>query len=264
MASSIHASPTSSRRLTRPLLERSPRRVDEFCASGYSLPYNYDIAVPAIQQTTTNDSQHMSTTNSQSPMNVCALITTCQRPEGLRRTLEAWGKIPAIVLQDGGEPYAPKAWNRLPLVVDGPGGKSGYWQRINTLWQRASDTGFDHFIHLPDDFAFDPDWFDRVLRAYDGIHPLNIAVLGRPHCWGFTGYVDGAFIAPRSAFEALNWTIEPIPASRWERNPKLGSGVWAQVTKRWHKLGIIPRLIDRDPVHGTFDPELSVMNPDRE
>jgi hypothetical protein len=249
---------------------------------------NYDIAVPAIQQTPANDSQHMSTTNSQSPMNVCALITTCQRPEGFWRTLDALGDMPAMVLQDEPDhwglreaihkmqPDAIFIWNsntgqatikngRIMLVTrhEGPSGKMGYQHVINDLYKMASCTRYDHFIHLPDDFTFDPDWFDRVLRAYDGIHPLNIAVLGRPHCWGFTSYVDGAFIAPRSAFEALDWTIDPIPASRWERNPKLGSGVWKQVTQRWHKLGIIPRLIDRDPVHGTFDPELSVMNPDR-
>jgi hypothetical protein len=171
----------------------------------------------------------------------------------------------ALVIQDGGTFYVNEGPRVIGLKMPGPhaGGKRGYQDCINALWNTASVVTFDHFIHLPDDFTFAPDWLDQVLRAYDGVHPLNIAVLGRPTCWGFTGYVDGAFIAPRSAFEALNWTIEPIPASRWERNPKLGSGVWAQVTKRWHKLGIIPRLIDRDPVHGTFDPELSVMNPDR-
>ena len=170
-----------------------------------------------------------------------------------------------MVLQDGGEQYVKKRATYHAFYVSGPGGKQGYQHRIGRLWEEATlYYPFDHYLHLPDDFTFDPDWLDQVLKAYDGVHPLNIAVLGRPTCWGFTGYIDGAFIAPRSAFEALDWTIEPIPASRWERNPKLGSGVWAQVTKRWHKMGIVPRLIDRDPVHGTFDPELSVMNPDRE
>ena len=40
-------------------------------------------------------------------MNICALITTCQRPEGLQRTLDALGDMPAFVLQDGGYPYIP-------------------------------------------------------------------------------------------------------------------------------------------------------------
>jgi hypothetical protein len=149
--------------------------------------------------------------------------------------------------------------------MEGPGGKQGYQHRINRLWKEASTFHpFDHYIHLTDDIDFDPDWLEQVMKAYDGTRPLNICVNGRPSCWGFTSYVDGGFIAPRSAFEALNWTIEPIPASRWKHNPKLGSGVWAQVTRRWHKLGIVPKMIAHDPIRSSFDPSLSIMNPDRE
>ena len=182
----------------------------------------------------------------------------------MQRTLDAIVGMHAIVLQDGGEPYVKRAWNLLPIAMDGPGGKEGYWKRINALWSEADNTSFDHFIHLTDDIDFDPDWLEQVLKAYDGKRPLNICVNGRPSCWGFTSYVDGGFIAPRSAFEALSWTIDPIPASRWERNPKLGSGVWPQVTRRWHKLGIVPKMIARDPIRSSFDPSLSIMNPDRE
>jgi hypothetical protein len=203
-------------------------------------------------------------------MNICALITTCQRPEGLQRTLESLGDMPAIVLQDGGDMYIPDLPNVKAVLVGGPGGKSGYWQRVDKLWTEACHSepsttfAWRHFIHLTDDIDFDPDWLEQVLKAYDPTRPLNICVNGRPSCWGFTSYIDGGFIAPRSAFEALNWTIEPIPASRWERNPKLGSGVWAQVTRRWHKLGIVPKMIARDPIRSSFDPSLSIMNPDRE
>jgi hypothetical protein len=222
-------------------------------------------------------------------MNICALITTCQRPEGLLRTLDALGDMPAIVLQDEPDhfglrevihqmqPDARFVWHlsagqfavesgRIMLVTrnEGPSGKMGYQHVINDLYEMASCTRYDHYIHLTDDIDFDPDWLEQVLKAYDGTRPLNICVNGRPSCWGFTSYVDGGFIAPRSAFEALNWTIEPISASRWKRNPKLGSGVWAQVTRRWHKLGIVPKMIARDPIRSSFDPSLSIMNPDRE
>ena len=197
-------------------------------------------------------------------MNICALITTCQRPEGLRHALDALGDIPAIVLQDGGEPYVLSSKGRTVLVTEKAGGKHQYWDRIGKLYNMARVTGHDHYLHLSDDIDFDPDWLEQVLKAYDGTRPLNICVNGRPSCWGFTSYVDGGFIAPRSAFEALNWTIEPIPASRWKRNPKLGSGVWAQVTRRWHKMGIVPKMIARDPIRSSFDPSLSIMNPDRE
>jgi hypothetical protein len=198
-------------------------------------------------------------------MNICALITTCQRPEGLQRTLDALGDIPAMTLQDGGESYAKNRANTHCFHTAGPGGKQGYQHRINRLWEEASlFHTFDHYLHLTDDIDFDPDWLEQVLKSYDGTRPLNICVNGRPSCWGFTSYVDGGFIAPRSAFEALNWTIEPIPASRWKHNPKLGSGVWAQVTRRWHKMGIVPKMIAHDPIRSSFDPSLSIMNPDRE
>jgi hypothetical protein len=199
-------------------------------------------------------------------MNICALITTCQRPEGLQRTLDALGDIKALVIQDGGTFYVNEGPRVIGFKMPGPnaGGKRGYQDCINALWRAACMVHFDHYLHLTDDIDFDPDWLDQVLKAYDGTRPLNICVNGRPSCWGFTSYVDGGFIAPRSAFEALNWTIEPIPASRWQHNPKLGSGVWAQVTRRWHKLGITPKMIARDPIRSSFDPSLSIMNPDRE
>jgi hypothetical protein len=197
-------------------------------------------------------------------MNICALITTCQRPEGLLNTMQAIGNMNAWLLQDGGPTNYCWGLTNQYILKEEAGGKQGYQYRINELWDKARYVDADHFLHLTDDIDFDPDWLEQVLKAYDGTHPLNICVNGRPSCWGFTSYVDGGFIAPRSSFEALNWTIEPIPASRWKRNPKLGSGVWAQVTRRWHKLGIVPKMIAHDPIRSSFDPSLSIMNPDRE
>lgn len=221
-------------------------------------------------------------------MNICVLITTCQRPKGFWNTIEAMGDMPALIVHDGPDRYAlgdtiremqpdlyficdpdPKEVvmrnGRIMFLVrhDGPGGKQGYQHVINDLYRMAQLTRYEHYLHLTDDIDFDSDWLDQVLKAYDGTRPLNICVNGRPSNWGFTNYVDGGFIAPRSAFEALDWTIEPIPASRWKRNPNLGSGVWQQITRRWHGLGIIPKMIERDPVRSSFDPALSIMNPDR-
>ena len=196
-------------------------------------------------------------------MSLCALITTCGRPEGLLRTLDALGDTPAIVLQDGGVPYVPKDRVAAIRMMPYKGGKEQYWNRINSLWELAKNTSHDTFIHLPDDFHYHPGWLDTIMEEYRG-NPMNIYNCGRSTCWGQPGFVDGAFITPRSAIQSLYWRVWSISPLRWEKNPTWGSGVWRQVTMRWIRRGIHIDRITANVIDHDWSAEKSQMNKNRQ
>jgi hypothetical protein len=52
-----------------------------------------------------------------------------------------------------------------------------------------------------------------------------------------TQWVELHFICEKKFFDTLNYMVEPIPQSRWDRNPNLSSGVGWQLSNRLHNLG---------------------------
>jgi hypothetical protein len=52
-----------------------------------------------------------------------------------------------------------------------------------------------------------------------------------------TQWVELDFIAEKKLFEVLNFKINPISKNRWDKDPKLSSGVGHQLTNRLNDLG---------------------------
>jgi hypothetical protein len=205
-------------------------------------------------------------------MNVLTCITTCGRPEGYRRTIAAISTDIAV-LQDGGKPYVKEGGKVCKtFVTPQAGGKRMYWQRINTLLDYARTTSAQHIMFLPDDFTYQDGWYEKVMQVYQGA-ALDMGYCGRDMMWGIRrepitpdllgpSWVDGAFIAPWSYFACLAWRI-PEPPESWFEDPARGSGVWRYVSKQWHRRHL-PVYAMRHPVmSGTFDPNQSQMNKDR-
>lgn len=189
---------------------------------------------------------------------VIVIVSTCGRPEGYARTLEAIGdRAHVITMQDGGRSYAKG--NRV--YFDTPGGKRMYWQRINAVWDKARICKASAVMHLPDDFAYADGWWDAVMDEYRG-QAMNMHVCGRTQMWGLHRWVDGAFIAPFMWYAALGWRV-PEPSEAWFSDPARGSGVWRYVSKTWTRRGLPIHHMELSVIFGDFDPTTSQMNKDR-
>ena len=186
------------------------------------------------------------------------IVSTCGRPEGYARTLQAIGdRRQVITMQDGGPRYAEGNHVLFPQA----GGKRMYWQRINTVWDKARRCKAERIMHLPDDFTYADGWMDAIDEAYQG-YALNLHVCDRQRMWGLDRWVDGAFIAPFHWFAALGWRV-PEPPLTWFDDPSRGSGVWRYVSKTWTRRGLYIEHMAKPVIFGDFDPVKSQMNKER-
>lgn len=130
-------------------------------------------------------------------------------------------------------------------------GKQGFWRLWNLALYECLNTDHDFFMFMPDDFTNID--IDRIKELHDRFkttpYTYNIINDGRKNCWRISdnvqidedtedcGFVDCGFFCNREALELLRWTIEPIPASRFNK-PNISSGVGQQLTNRLAALRI--------------------------
>lgn len=206
------------------------------------------------------------------------MITTYNRPESLVRLLEQlnesagdfaseYGASPWIVVDirnDGGEdvdiPVLPNLiCNYYKEKTNN--GKQGYWRLIDKANKSIEGERFDYFIQAPDDVEAKKTFFREVARQWSIISDprkicLNLLLdgsrVGRTNWTDFTpriksfggarffltGWNDLCFVSGRRFFEELGYGIEPVPASRWRRNPTLSSGVGQQISRRLFEKGL--------------------------
>lgn len=195
------------------------------------------------------------------------LITTYNRPAQLQRLLsdliaEARGRsVLCRIYNDGSElayPDLPAGGPDFTLErIDLPvrHGKQRYWQLIDRVFQDLRAVRSRYYLQLPDDVRLQPGFLASSIAAYEAIDDpdkiclnlyLDSSRIGKP-CWSRalprierfgdtrvfkTGWVDMVYLAERRFFEELGYTIRPVPAERWRRNPRRSSGVGAQISRR--------------------------------
>ncbi|ULB45240.1 tetratricopeptide repeat protein [Limnospira fusiformis KN01] len=159
-------------------------------------------------------------------------------------------------------------------------GKKQYWQLVNHIFNSLSKQNADLFIYMPDDIEICPGFFQKVVSQWYAISDprkivLNLGLDHRTQCWtGFervkyqfgevevfkTQWVDMLMLFERSFLEALDYRIQPISLSLWQKNPNFSSGVGAQISKRLHGLGFsIYQVSEYLVSHGDHE---SMMNPE--
>ena len=121
-------------------------------------------------------------------------------------------------------------------------GKRGHFKWISRSYADQRLRKDDLFIFIPDDVRLCKDFFARAISAWNAVTDGNKGTLtilrdsGGNRGWtrpdsqdlgGYrnTGWVDGAFICTRVYLSALWFRVPHVPASRWAKNPTLGSGV---------------------------------------
>jgi glycosyltransferase involved in cell wall biosynthesis len=192
-------------------------------------------------------------------------ITTYNRPDMLMELLhnillEAKAyKIKVIVLNDGStakygrvERYLEKHFEGIYKRFNGRHGKPLYWALINHLFTAAKQFRFDYFIQLPDDVRLVEGFFDKAIAHYEAIPKhsrlcMNLLNDGREYAmWtpvdpvriDFAGqqlirigWVDMCYIAERTFFDRLEWTMKPIDIA-WSSANGRSSGVGMQISRR--------------------------------
>ena len=165
-------------------------------------------------------------------------------------------------------------------------GKKQYWQLVNHIFEHISKQNVDLFIYMPDDIKICSGFFRKVVSQWYGISDpkkivLNLGLDNRTQCWtGFervkcrfgqtevfkTQWVDMLMLFERSFLEALDYRIQPISLSRWQKDPNLSSGVGQQMSQRLHRLGfslyqVSEYLISHGDHESMMNPEERKINP---
>jgi len=125
--------------------------------------------------------------------------------------------------------------NIIYLKGEKNNGKIKFWVTINSLLQEVKKYDYDRLIFLADDLKL----FDNFLQFIKQNHNQNFINLFiyQPYCkqWLLPHWVDGAFSSPKCFWEQINYTIQPIPESRF-KDTTISSGVWQQISTQINKL----------------------------
>ena len=115
-------------------------------------------------------------------------------------------------------------------------GKDGFWKTVNTLLNELSKHQFKYGVMLGDDFKLIDNYLTK-LKSYESedyiLRLFTQESIGGTN-WGYENWIDGAFCAPYSFFQKINFELFPII----RRGRLSSSGVGLQMSKRVSNLNI--------------------------
>jgi hypothetical protein len=192
----------------------------------------------------------------------CVVINTYNRPEMLKKLLDNLEKekihfrIKILVFNDGSTvDYDLSNYDVKQFKIFPNKGKKKYWELINQSFGIIKYIKSEYFIFLPDDVTLIDDFYSKAKNLYESITDsnkicLNILTDNRVYSENWTSFKsvdfgdylktqwnDLCFISNKDFFEKLNYKINEIPISRWNKNENLSSGVGQQISSRLHQLG---------------------------
>lgn len=216
-------------------------------------------------------------------LDFCIIITTYNRPQMLYNLLKDIQskkndfKVKIFVFNDGStEKYDLSGFDVVHLKFFPNRGKKKYWEIIDKTFKLIKTIKSNYYIYLPDDINLIDNFFNETIRVYNKIEDskkicLNILTDGRVDRTNWTNFNsihydeyiktqwnDLCFIAKEDFFSTLNYTINPIPLSRWQKNPNLSSGVGQQISLNLHNLGLNMYHTKKSFVfHGTHESKMN-------
>jgi glycosyltransferase involved in cell wall biosynthesis len=191
----------------------------------------------------------------------CILITTHNRPVMLKELIgqiinqKKDYKIKIIVIDDASSEKS-ELTNEITYIQYYPNmGKKRFWKIIDTSFKYLKGIDSKYYIYLQDDVKIVDNFFEGLVENYESIQDDNKICLSfltdyRTKSSNWTNYnprergnviktqwVELHFICEKKFFEELNYIVEPIPLSRWKKDPNLSSGVGWQLSLRLHNMG---------------------------
>jgi hypothetical protein len=218
-------------------------------------------------------------------------ITSYNRPEMLSKLVDQiiqqmGGQInfDILIFDDKSDQLPIISTNLVTLITNEEHrGKEYYWKTWHEMFVIAHLRKDKYSFFLPDDITLCDNFFEIAIQKFEYLKPLDhkLACLSlltddqrklAPHaCWTgkqskeqhgeiLSHFNDCCFICDNKFFEYLDYTIQEIPLSRWNRDKNLSSGVGRQISLRlMNKEASMYHCFNSLVRHGEHE---SKMNPD--
>jgi glycosyltransferase involved in cell wall biosynthesis len=214
----------------------------------------------------------------------CIVITTYEREDMLKQLLEdifkyTEYKMYVVVFDDGSKrTYDLSKYDVKYIKYVKNNGLKNLWRVINDAFKFIGKIDAKYYFYLQDDLRLKENFFEESIRIFEKIDDDKKICLElrtdqrttRPNWTAIepkiideyihTQWVELDFICKYNFFEALNFKINPIPMSRWDKNPHISSGVGQQISVRLSEKGLnMYHVINTLTTHGDHE---SVLLPE--
>lgn len=209
----------------------------------------------------------------------CVVITTFNREEMLKLLLddifkEKNYKILVTIFDDGSsKKYDLTNYDVKYIRYVKNNGLKNVWKIITDTFKYCKKIKSKYYIYLQDDLRLKPNFFSESVRIFEKINDNKKITLGtlmiesQRNQTKWTGilpttydeyyktqWVELVFICKYKFFEVLNFEVNEIPKTRWDRNPNLSCGVGDQLSHRLLGLGYnMYHVIDSLTTHGDHE-----------
>jgi glycosyltransferase involved in cell wall biosynthesis len=210
----------------------------------------------------------------------CVVITTYNREEMLKLLLgdifkyKKNYKILVIIFDDGSsEEYNLENYDVRYIKYTKNNGLKKLWKVIDDAFKICKKINADYFFYLQDDLRLKNNFFEESIRLFEKIPDKNKISLGtlmiesqknQPKWTNVlpvefdeyykTQWVELVFVCKYDFFESLEFKMNSIDGSRWDKNPNLSSGVGEQISKRLFNLGLnMYHVINTLTTHGDHE-----------
>lgn len=211
----------------------------------------------------------------------CIVITTYNRKDLLKLLLDdiftysEGYNIYVVVFDDGSDEnydYLLDYGIKYIKYVKNNGLKN-VWRIITDTFKFCKNIDAEYFVYLQDDLRLKKNFFEKAVKIYEEINDdkkISLGTLTIEHQMNapkwtnfqplfFDNYIQTQwceliFICKKNFMEALEYKINPIPESRWDRNPNLSCGVGDQISNRLYSKGYNMYHVEKTlTVHGDHE-----------
>ena len=215
----------------------------------------------------------------------CIVITTYEREDMLKQLLEdifkySEYKMYVVVFDDGSKrTYDLSDYDVKYIKYVKNNGLKNLWRVISDTFKFNGKIDAKYYFYFQDDLRLKENFFQESIRIFENIPDENKISLGTlmidtqrntPKWTGAypieydeyykTQWCELVFMCEHKFFESLEFKLNPIPMSRWDKNPHISSGVGQQISTRLFEKGFnMYHVINTLTTHGDHE---SVLLPE--
>jgi len=209
----------------------------------------------------------------------CIVITTYEREDMLKQLLDDIFKYTeynmfVVVFDDGSEhTYDLSEYDVKYIKYVKNNGLKNLWRVISDTFKFSQKIDAKYYFYFQDDLRLKENFFQESIRIFESIPDDNKISLGTlmidsqrntPKWTGVypieydeyykTQWCELVFMCEYKFFEVLDFKLNPIPASRWDKNPNISSGVGQQISLRLFENGFnMYHVINTLTTHGDHE-----------
>jgi hypothetical protein len=209
----------------------------------------------------------------------CIVITTYEREDMLKQLLKdifeyTEYKMYVVVFDDGSKhPYDLSEYDVKYVKYVKNNGLKNLWRVISDTFKFCKNIDAKYYFYFQDDLRLKKNFFQESIRIFENIPDENKISLGTlmidtqrntPKWTGVypieydeyykTQWCELVFMCEYKFFESLEFKLNPIPMSRWDKNPNNSSGVGQQISVRLFEKGLnMYHVINTLTTHGDHE-----------